>query len=154
MSDETTINERPRRKPWTRFEWQEKKKSIARDIAEVINRHGFDSYLEIPDWILSDLVVSAMFQAANMVRELGEQNPIGVLKVKEQPKGITLEIKSAESASKSGDRIGYLVLDETKDLFQNETIVRFRIEIENRYDEGEKTLAGNEYYLPAVRADK
>jgi hypothetical protein len=60
MNDEITVNERPR-KPWTRFEWREKKKAICRDLAEVINRHGFDSHFEIPDFILSDIAVSAMF---------------------------------------------------------------------------------------------
>lgn len=60
MNDEITVNERPK-KPWTRFEYIEKKKEIVRDLADVINRHGFDAHFEIPDFMLADIAVSTMF---------------------------------------------------------------------------------------------
>jgi hypothetical protein len=67
MSDEITINERPR-KPWTRFEWREKKKAIARDLAVVINLHGFDSHFDIPDFLLADVAVDSIFMVAQLLR--------------------------------------------------------------------------------------
>jgi hypothetical protein len=67
MSDEITINERPR-KPWTRFEWRAKKKAIAGDLAMVINLHGFDSHFEIPDFLLADVAVDAMYMVAQILR--------------------------------------------------------------------------------------
>lgn len=61
MDDKKTINERPEKR-WSRFEYQEKKKAIIRDLADVINRHGFDSHFNIPDFLLANVAVSAMFQ--------------------------------------------------------------------------------------------
>jgi hypothetical protein len=67
MSGEITINKRPR-KPWTRFEWREKKKAIARDLAVVISLHGFDNHFDIPDFLLADVAVDAMYMVAQILR--------------------------------------------------------------------------------------
>lgn len=69
MNDETTINERPRKR-LTRLEWSAKRKAIARDLAHVINQHGFDNHLDVPDFILADIAVSAMYEFGNFRRKV------------------------------------------------------------------------------------
>ena len=66
---ETEIDDLPR-KPWTRLEWTEKKKAIARDLAEVINRHGFDNHFDLPDFILADIALVSMYEFSNFRRKV------------------------------------------------------------------------------------
>jgi hypothetical protein len=71
MNDETTINERPRKR-LTRLEWSAKKKAIARDLSHVINQHGFDNHLDVPDFLLADIAISAMYNFGNFRRKADE----------------------------------------------------------------------------------